>query len=293
MILVVGSTGFVGQRVVRRLASEGKKVRALVRPGADVSRTSPIRVDGVSFVEGDLKDPGTLRPACEGASTVVSTASATISRGAGDTIDSVDRDGQLALVEAARAAGVRHFIYLSFSGNMDIPSPLRDAKRAVERRIQESGMAYTIVRPSIFMEVWLSPHAGFDPVGGHVRIFGTGDAPISVISASDVAEYVAACVDNPAVYDQIIELGGPEALPANSIVAMFERALGRTVERQYVPEAALEQQLAAADDPLQKTLAALALGVARGDAIDPGPALEKARVALTPVSAYVKRIAGI
>ncbi len=293
MILVVGATGFVGQRVVSRLAGQGRKVRALVRPGADAAKADAVRADGVTLAEGDLKDRESIRRACEGVVTVISTASATISRGAGDTIGTVDLDGQLALVETARDAGVRHFIYLSFSGNIDIPSPLHDAKRGVERRLKESGMTYTIVRPSLFMEVWLSPHAGFDPVGGTVRIFGTGDAPVSVVSAADVAEYVAACVDNPAVDNQTIELGGPQPVSFNQVASMFEQALGRKLQRNYVPVAALEQQVATATDPLQKTLAALGLGAARGDAIDNGPALAKARIALTPVSDYVNRVARI
>ena len=139
MILVVGATGFVGQRVVSRLAGQGRKVRALVRPGADAAKADAVRADGVTLAEGDLKDRESIRRACEGVVTVISTASATISRGAGDTIGTVDLDGQLTLVEAARDAGVPHFIYLSFSGNIDIPSPLHDAKRGVERRLKESG----------------------------------------------------------------------------------------------------------------------------------------------------------
>jgi NADH dehydrogenase len=293
MILVVGSTGFVGRHVVQRLAAKGQQVRALVRPGSDAAKLDAIRGKGVTLVEGDLKDPASLRPSCEGIATVISTASSTISRGAGDTIQSVDRDGQLALVDAARSSGVRHFIFLSFSGNFDVPSPLNEAKRAVERRIQESGMTYTIVRPSIFMEVWLSPHAGFDPVGGKVRIYGTGEERVSAISGSDVAEYVAACVDNPAVFNQVIELGGPEALSYNTMTAMFERALGREVEKQYVPEAALEQQLASVQDPLGKTLTALALGVARGDVIDNKPALQRAPITLTPLADYIARVVRI
>lgn len=289
MILVVGATGFVGQRVARKLASQGKQVRALARPAADGRKVAALG-PGIEIIRGDLKDPRSVRKACEGIDTAITTASATISRGAGDSIDTVDREGQLRLVDAARDAGVSHFIYLSFSGNIDAPSPLRDAKRAVEDRLKASGMKYTIVRPSIFMDVWLSPHAGFDPVGGLVRIYGTGDQPVSVISAADVAEYLAACVDNPAAANQVIELGGPEAHSYNTIVSMFERALGREIQRQYVPEAALEQQLGSAQEPLQKSLTALALGVARGDAIDNAAALQTARISLTPVSDYVERV---
>ena len=291
MILIVGATGFVGQRVTRRLIERGQRVRAMVRPAAAPSKVSALG-DGVEIVRGDLKQPATLAAACQGVDTVISTASATISRSAGDDIFTVDRDGQLALVEAARAAGVGHFIYLSFSGGMDVPSPLLDAKRAVELSLQNSGMAFTIVRPTIFMEVWLSPHAGFDPVGGTVRIYGAGDAPVSVISALDVAEYIASCVGNPSVRNRIIELGGPEPISPNAIVSLFEGALGRPIQKQHVPETALEQQRTAAQDPLQKTLAALALGVARGDVIDNRKALECAPISLTPVREYISRVTG-
>lgn len=292
MVLVVGSTGLVGSSVVQHLIARGAHIRALVRRGSEPGKRDVLAARGVDIIEGDLKDAASLRRACAGAETVVSTASATISRGAGDSIETVDRDGQLNLVQAAREAGVRHFIYLSFTGNVDDPFPLRDAKRAVEERMRTSGMDYTIVRPSFFMEVWLSPHAGFDPVGGKVRIYGSGDARISMISAADVAAYVAGCVGNPRVRNQTIELGGPEAVSYNDVVASFERALGRPIERERVPETALEAQLASATDPLQKTLAGLALGVARGDVIDSGPALEKVPIALTPVSAYVQRAVG-
>lgn len=290
MILVAGATGQVGRQVVRHLGGMGKTVRAMVRPGADPGRTQAVVEAGATPFEADLKDAAALARACEGIRTIVSTASATISRGAGDSIDTVDRDGQLQLVEAARDAGVDHFVYLSFSGNVRGDFPLRDAKRAVEEHLQESGLVYTIVRPSFFMEVWLSPHAGFDPVGGTVRIYGSGDSPVSMISAGDVARYVAGCVDNPAVRNQVIELGGPEAVSWNSVVALFERALGREITRQFVPEAALEQQMTQAGEPLQRTLAGLALTVARGDVIDPAPALAKVNIPLTPVQEFVRRV---
>jgi NADH dehydrogenase len=290
MNLIVGSTGQVGRAVALHLASTGKPVSALVRPGADAARTQPLRDAGIPLVEGDLKDAASLRRACQNVATVVSTASATISRGAGDSIDTVDRDGQLRLVDAARDAGVRHFVYLSFSGNVRGGFPLHEAKRAVERHLVESGVPYTIVRPSFFMEVWLSPHAGFDPAGGAVRIYGSGESPVSMISAADVARYVAGCVDNPAARNQVIELGGPEAVTYNGVVAMYESALGRSVARQHVPEEALEAQMAGAPEPLQRTLAGLALAVARGDAIDVRPALRIVDIRLTPVQEYVKRV---
>jgi uncharacterized protein YbjT (DUF2867 family) len=290
MILVVGSTGVVGQRVVHRLIERGRSVRALVRPGRAEAKVQALESAGAMVVKGDLKDAASVRAACEGIDTVVSTASATISKGPGDTISSVDLEGQLGLIAAARAAGVRHFIYVSFSGNIDASFPLNDAKRTVERQlVQQAPMAFTVVRPSYFMEVWLSSHVGFDPAGGQVRIYGSGEALVSLISATDVADYVAECVGNPAVHDQIIELGGPEPVTCNAVVQLFEEAMGRRVERTHVPEAALEQRLATADDPLQKSLAGLALCFARGDAIDNRAALSMVPVALSGVRAFVER----
>ena len=291
MVLVVGSTGFLGNAVVARLANAGKKVRALVRPTSDPAKRELLKTLGATLVEGDLKDAASLQRACDGVDTIISTASSTISRGGGDNVETVDRRGQMQLIDAAAAAKVRHVIYVSVSGNLDRESPLLDAKRAVESRLREAGMTYTIVRPSFFMEVWLSPMLGFDPAGGRVRIYGTGDQPISMISVPDVAAYVAGCVDNRAVENQTIELGGPEPTSYNAIAALFEQALGRAIAREHVPAEALEAQFRAASDPMDKTFAALMLGAAKGDAINVGPALQKVPITLTPVGAFVSRIA--
>lgn len=289
MILVVGSTGFLGSNVVQRLTASGKSVRALVRASSDPAKRAQLEASGATLVEGDLKDLASLRRACAGATTVISTASATISRGGGDNLETVDRNGQMQLVEAAEGAGVRHFIYVSFSGNNTDVFPLSEAKRGVEKRLREGRIPYTIVRSSYFMEVWLSPMMGFDPAGGTVRIYGSGDQPMSMISVPDVGAYVAGCVDNPAVENQTIELGGPEATTYNAIAGLYEKALGKPIAREHVPLEVLEAQFRGASDPIEKTFAALMLGAARGDAIDVGPALQKVPIPLTPVSAFVAR----
>jgi uncharacterized protein YbjT (DUF2867 family) len=291
MILVVGSTGFLGSDVVRRLAGAGKQVRALVRASSDPTKRALLEASGATLVEGDLKDAASLQRACAGVDTVISTASATLSRGGGDNLETVDRQGQMNLVEAAEATGVRHFIFVSFSGNVNESFPLHDAKRAVEKRVREGRMTYTILRPSYFMEVWLSPMLGFDAAGGTVRIYGTGDQEMSMISVTDVGAYIVGCVDNPLVEKQTIELGGPEPTTYNTVVGLFEKALGKSIAREHVPAEALEAQWRAASDPMEKTFAALMLGAARGDVIDVRPALDKVPIQLTPVSAFVRRTA--
>jgi uncharacterized protein YbjT (DUF2867 family) len=117
MSLVVGATGLVGGQVCVELANADKPVRALVRPTSDRRRIEMLRSRNIHLAQGDLKERATLDAACAGVTTVISTASSTISRQVGDSIEAVDRQGQLNLVEAANAAGVQNFIFISFSAH--------------------------------------------------------------------------------------------------------------------------------------------------------------------------------
>jgi len=266
--LVVGATGLVGFEICRQLTDAGIRVRGLVRPTSDSNKRAELERLGVQLVEGDLKDSSSLSPACAGVQTVVSTASSTLSRQLGDSIESVDRAGQLTLVDAARRAGVQHFVFVSFRDNPAVQFPLTEAKRAVERAIKNSGMAYTILQASYFMEVWLTPALGFDPGNGKARIFGGGERPISWISFRDVARAAAAAVSEPAARNQLVEIGGPQALSPREVVRMFEAAGAGDIAVEHVPESALAAQMAAATDSLQKSFAGLMLQYAAGDAID-------------------------
>ncbi len=292
MNLVVGATGLLGAAVCRRLAEKGKPVRALVRPTSGAGKRQALERLGVSLVQGDLKDRASLDAACQGASAVLSTASSTLSRQPGDSIQTVDLEGQINLIDAARAAKVPRFIYVSFTGNMDTDFPLRNAKRTVERHVKESGMTYTILRPSCFMEVWLSPAVGFDFANAKAQIYGSGEKEVSWISLEDVAQFAVECLDNTAAANATIELGGPEALSPLEVVRTFERATGRQFELQHVSKEALAAQREAATDPVQQSFAALMLAVADGDAIDMGPTLRKFPVKLTSVGSYARRVTG-
>ena len=181
MILVVGATGLVGSGVCRLLGSVGERVRGLVRASSDAAKVAQLREHGVDLVTGDLKDPASLARACAGVDTVISTASCTLSRQSGDSIETVDRNGQLALVDAAVAAGAKRFVFVSFP-EVPVAFPLQDAKRAVEQRLRTSGLTYTILQPTFFAEIWLSPALGFDVAQGKARIYGTGTPRISWIS---------------------------------------------------------------------------------------------------------------
>jgi len=285
--LVIGATGLVGLEACRRLRESGASVRALVRTTADAQKRAELERLGAELVEGDLKDPASLARACAGVQSVISTASSTLTRQSGDSIETVDRRGQLALVDAARAAGVEHFVFVSFRDNPAIRYPLTEAKREVEESLKKSGMAYTILQASYFMEVWLTPALGFDAANGKVRIYGDGSQPISWISYKDVARAAAAAVGEAGARNRVVEVGGPQALSPREVVRMFEAAGAGEIATETVPASALQAQLNAATDPLEKTFAGLMLQYTGGDSIDPAASSQLFPFRMTSVRDFI------
>jgi NADH dehydrogenase len=290
MVLVVGATGLLGGEICRLLADRGEPGRALVRAGSDPAKVESLRHLGVEVVVGDLKKPETLRPVCDGVVAVISTATSTTSRDEGDTIESVDRDGQLALVDAARQAGVTRFVYVSFP-EFGVEFPLQTAKRLVEQRVRESGLEFTILRPVHFMEIWLGPRLGFDPLSGQAQVFGSGEKGVSWISFRDVATFAVEALTNPAARDAVIELGGSESISPLDAVRIFEEETGRSCAVTHVPEEALEAQRVSGADSLEQSFAGLMLATAReGAAVDMEPVLRDFRVELTSVRDYARAL---
>ena len=289
MILVVGATGLLGGAICRQLRQAGKPVRALARPTSDPAKLDQLKSSGATLVQADLKDAPSLDAACRGADTVITTASTTTSRQAGDSLRTVDQDGQVRLIDAARAAGVARFAYVSFSHHIDVDCPLTTAKRTVEKHLKQSGMTWTILAPTFFMEIWLSPHLGFDAANAHATIYGTGENPISWISFGDVARFAVLALDQPAAKNATLELGGPEALSPLQVVRQFEQVTGRPFRVDHMDEKALGDNRAAATDPLQQSFAALMLAYANGDVIDMKEMLKRFPLQLTSVGDFAKR----
>jgi len=289
MNLVVGSTGLLGGEICRVLAAEGKSVRGLVRSTSDRAKVERLQGFGAETVLGDLKDQPSLVAACRGVSAVISTVSATLSRQEGDSIESVDRDGQLALIDAAKAAGVNQFVLVSFP-NMNVEFPLQTAKREVEQHLRKSGMTYTILQPSFFMEVWLSPGLGFDIANATAQIYGSGQNKISWISYQDVARFAVASLDNPVAKNAVIELGGPEALSPMEVVRIFEELQAKVFQIQHVSEELLQAQKEGAADSMQESFGGLMLSCAQGNVIDMREVLERFPMQLGSVREYAKKM---
>lgn len=287
-ILVVGATGFLGMEICRQLTANHKNVFGLVRKTAAEDRTKALKQWGVKFIEGDLKDRASLKKALQGIDIVISTASSTFSRQDGDSIQTVDNEGQAALADEAIAAGIQQFICISFP-TMPGDFPLQDAKRRVEKKLAASNITYTILQPTFFAEAWLSPAVGFDFPNAKATIYGEGKNKISWITIQDVAAFAVASVDNPAAKNKTIELGGPDALSPLEVVSIFEKAGGKKFELQHVPVEALQAQKNAAADDLSKSFASLMLTYAAGNEINMQQTLKAFPVKLNSVGDYANR----
>ena len=289
MDLVVGATGILGSEICRRLRERGEDVRGLVRKTSDPAKVEQLRKLGCETVVGDLQNKASLDRACKGIEVVISTAATTISRQPHDSLEKTDLQGQLNLIDAAERNDVKRFVLISVSGNMDDRSTLVAGKRKVEEKLRESGISYTILRPSVFMEVWLSPLVGFDAQNGKAQLFGGGDRPLSFVSLFDVAEFAVRSATGDRAANQTLEVGGPEAVTLREVVTIFERECGRKFDVSSVPEEVLQQQYAAATEEYQKTLAGLMLGLCAGDSIDMTDTLKRIPLKLTSVRDFARK----
>ena len=291
MNLVVGATGILGSEICRQLAAAGLLVRGLARPTSAPDRVAQLKAMGVQIVLGDLRQPATLRAACRGVQAVISTASSLLSRQPGDSIPITDQQGQLNLVQAARAAGVGRFVLIGILPDM-AACPLATAKQVVAQAVQNSGMAYTILHPGLFMESWLSAALGFDCANTRATIYGEGQAANSYISLEDVAKIAVESLSNPAACNAIFEIGLPTLYSQLEVVRVFEKVSGSCFELQFVPAAVLAAQRAAATDPFQESFAALIHQLALGTRLDSSAVRQVFRTPFVSMEDYAQRVMG-
>ena len=291
-VLVAGSTGMVGSEICRILRSEGRTVRALVRSTSDPAKVEKLRSLGAEIVQGDVRDRASLDKACEGITHVISSVSAmpfSYEAGVND-LKITDAEGNSSLIEAAKAKGVEQFIFTSIAVDEIVESPLRWANAEVEKKLRESGLVYTILRPSFFMEVWLSPAVGFDAANAKATIYGEGQNPISWIAVRDVAQFAVNCLDHPAAKNATLRLGGPEAICPLDVVKLFEETGGRPFELQFMPVEVMVAQQAAATDQMQQSFFAGMQGYAGGDPVEMADTLKTFAIQPSTLQQYASQV---
>lgn len=244
MILVAGCTGLLGGMITRQLLAQGKDVRILVRHNSpsEAMATQGMATSAQSLIDagayavyGDMKDRASLDRAMEGMDTVLTTANSAL-RGGDDNPETIERLGNRNMIDAAQAAGVRHFIFTSALGaDPTSPIPFTRGKGETEVHLRDSGMTYTILSPNFFTEIWVGMVVGGPLQASQpVTLVGEARRKHSFVSMGDVAAFAVAAVDNPSARNATIAIGGPEAVSWRDVVAATEQVIGREIPVRFV-----------------------------------------------------------
>ncbi|HEY6930639.1 MAG TPA: NmrA family NAD(P)-binding protein [Thermoanaerobaculia bacterium] len=259
-VLIVGATGQLGAAVLRRLVKSGHTVRAFVRP---TSPRGSIEETGVELAFGDLRDAASVAAACREVETVVATANAVVPRGS-SSFEETEKLGYRHLIDASRGCGVKHLVFMS------VPIMPRERevttfrlKREIEQEIRSSRIPSTIFRGSLFMDDWFALvgssiplrgaelhtlRRGFWFSTGFLRLAGQsiekrglalvpgrGTARHAFVALNDVAAFLEKAVERGGAGTEIDDIGGPEILSFNEVVAIFEKVLGRKIRAFHTP----------------------------------------------------------
>jgi NADH dehydrogenase len=240
VLLLTGATGLVGSALLPKLTAAGRDVRCLVR---DPRRLGAERVR-VQIALGDLADPPSFRNALRGVDTVVHLAAA-IRDQPGGSIEELNGIATWRMVEAARQAGVAHFVFFSAqSASAHSRARFMRAKALAEQAVADSALPHTIFSPSI---VWgpgdvfltLLERMSLLPV---LPISGPGRALFQPIWTQDVADCVMNALDRPPDGARY-ELSGPETLSYDEIVELVLEAIGRPRPLVHVPLGVVSRSL--------------------------------------------------
>ena len=237
MILIAGGTGALGSAAAARLLAQDKQVRILTRTPEKAAELGQL---GAEVVRGDLRDQASLTRACRGAKAVLAAAHSVMGNGS-EASRYIDDQGHRWLIDAARETGVQRFVYTSAEGAAhDSPSAFFRIKYGIEQYLRSSGLDFTILRPTAFMESHALMLIG-EPIlrQGKVTLFGKGENPRNFVAADDVARFALIALEDPRTTGETIGIGGPQNWTNMQVVALYEEIAGRKAEVSHVPLGAL------------------------------------------------------
>lgn len=233
-VLLAGGTGRLGTLVVAALAARGVEVRVMTR---DPQRAAHLRSEHVEIVRGDVRDPASTVDAAAGTEVVVSAVHGFAGPGGGSPA-SVDRDGNLTLIEAAHAAGADLVLLSVVAAAPDSGLELARMKFAAEKALAASAVPATVVRATAFLELWIDLLRRTAGRSNRPLVFGHGQNPINFVSVLDVAALVERVVTDPLTRGQTLDIGGPADLTLDEL-ARLVAASGGTTKPRHVPRAVL------------------------------------------------------
>jgi NAD(P)H dehydrogenase (quinone) len=263
VIMVTGATGSIGRYLVARLRERRVPFRALVR-----SQDKGLRL-GCDFAVGDFDDPDSIARALTGADALFLNAGGAVPADGDQPMISQ----QQAAIDAAASSGVSRIVKVSVWGAHEGGPLATGAHWRIERHLKASGLAWSVLQPSGFMQNFITG-AGSLSIGGKL-IDGYGGGAVSYIDCSDIAACAAALLTGPARDGESFILTGPESLTYAGIAQRLSAALGRTIEHVTVTPAELAATLKSRGLPerFADDVAALAAGVGAGSLAATTPAV--------------------
>ncbi|WP_426988737.1 SDR family oxidoreductase [Pseudarthrobacter sp. Y6] len=227
MILLAGGTGTLGSVLAHVLQDARMPFRILTRSS---DKASALKEAGLNAVIGDAENPADLASALSGCTAVVSAVSG-FGPQSGSTPSAVDRGGNINLMKAAEAAGVRQFVLFSMRGaSASHPLELARMKFAAERQLVGSSLEWTILRPTTILETYTAIMGESLRKSGVAVVFGRGDNPVNFVSARDLAAAGRFALEGR-LNGQAVDVGGPDNLTLNALAALLIEGNGggRTV----------------------------------------------------------------
>jgi uncharacterized protein YbjT (DUF2867 family) len=236
MFLVTGATGGLGRRIVRLLREREQPTRAFVKL---TSRYGELEHRNAEIFIGDLLEERDIQKACQDVQYVISAHGSNASSQGG--AQAIDYRANVDLIDAAKAAGVQHFVFISVLGadRGFEDAPVFKAKWAVERYLQQSGLNYTILRPSGFSSNLLPLAEQFRQTGIYLLV-GDPQTRTSIVSTDDLARMAVESVTATGALNQALAVGGPEILTRSDIPQIFGRIFNREPIVINPPLAALD-----------------------------------------------------
>lgn len=227
-ILLAGATGYLGGYLLKVLIEQQNQVVAIVRNPDKLINTNE---NYLEIKQAEVTKPETLRDICKGIDAVISTVGITRQKD-GLTYMDVDYQANINLLEEAKKAGVKHFVYVSaINGNKYRNLKIFEAKEKFVDALKASGLNYTIVRPNGFfsdMKDFLQMAKS-----GRVYLFSSGNQKFNPIHGKDLATFIA---DNLEEANKELTIGGPDVLSLNEISELALNALNKPIKIIHLPD---------------------------------------------------------
>ena len=222
---MVGATGTLGRQIARRALDEGHQVRCLVRKP---KKAAFLKEWGAELVCGDICQPETLEVALEGVEIVIDAATAKATDSL--SIKQVDWEGKIALIQAAKKAEIKRYIFFSILNSEKFPKvPLMEIKHCTELYLAESGLNYTIFKTCGFMQGLIGQFA--IPILDNQVVWVTGKgAPIAYLDTLDIAKFTIRALEVPETENRTFPLVGTRAWGTYDIIQLCERLSGRVAK---------------------------------------------------------------